>query len=804
MKKFLYTLALAGLVAPVASARTLSVDEAKANVVASLGAGMKKVPALDGTLKLARVMTLDGMPTLYLFTGGSDGGLVVASASSEAMPVLGYVGSGNFDAASIPPAMQALLDDYSAEIARAEAGEVRRVYAPASPERAAIEPLCKTQWNQNAPYNDLTPEIGGQHSMTGCVATAMAQVMKVFEWPAEHGEGFVSYRWAAGGKQLSYNLANSVMDWAGMLDNYHGENTADQRQAVASLMRDCGYATEMQYSLTSSGTTANRIPTALCYNFGYDKGVHTLQRSYFTLSEWEDIVYGELQAGHPVIFTGVSSAQGGHCFVCDGYSSDRYYHINWGWGGLSDGYFLLSALDPEQQGIGGSTSGFNNYVNICVGIQKPVEGSEVFTEIIAEGNLATGQPSYPATGSVTFKNEAFYNPTMETENLRMGVKLTDAQGEVSYIGSVNGISLDSYEMVTEYSVEGSSFPTSGTYTVTAAWYNTDTEQWNDVHFPIDKVSSLRLTAADGQLEFEAVPVDYDVRIENVKILTDLYGNANFRVSADVVNSGDREFLSEVMAALTDADGEVVALTAPFSVDIEGGRTRSLEYVTRFTQAPAAGEYRFCYITADGRILSEPFDVTVGTVSDETSVTLQNLRFISGNGGNRPVVPSNNVSVAGSVYCVSGYYSNTLTAYIFPERGGDSLGTIGAETLFVHAGESEPFEMKGSFGNGMVGQTYMIGFFNGNVQINGVLYFILGDEDTGISMVESPEGVSLSVSGDMLALSGAEMADIDVYSVSGAHVLAVSGKSADISSLAPGTYVAVARTTSGPVMTRFVR
>lgn len=804
MKRILCALALAGLIAPVAGARTLSADEAKANVAAALSDGLKKAPALKGQLTLQRTISHNGMPALYIFSGAGDRGFVVASASSETPAVLGYADT-EFDPASIPPAMQAMLDGYSAEIAQVEGGQVRTVYALPAPQRDAIAPLCKTQWNQNAPYNDLTPMLSGQHCMTGCVATAMAQVMKTFEWPAEHGEGFTSYTWTLGGETLSYNLAKSNLDWPSMLDNYRGESTAAQKEAVATLMRDCGYATSMQYSLTSSGTTANTIPTALYYNFGYDKGVHTLQRAFYTLSEWENIVYTELQNGRPVIFTGVSSSQGGHCFVCDGYSSDRYYHINWGWGGMSDGYFLLSAMTPQQQGIGGSTGGFNNAVNACVGIGKPVEGSVFYTSILADGNLTTSQTSYNTLQSVDFNAEAFYNPTMQTENVYLGVKLTDSEGKVSYLPSGRMVKLDTYEMVNKFNVSSSSFPASGTYTVTAAWRNADTDEWKDVDFTIDASGELKLTVADGTLTFESVPVEYDVHVDNVKILTDLYTNTNFRVSGEIVNSGDSEFLGEVMAAVIDGDDRLVGQTAPFNVDVEGGQTQSLDFVTKFASpVPAAGTYYFCFVTTQGEIISEPFEVTMSALSGATSIALQNLRFTSGDGASTPTVPSNDVSVAGSLYCSNGYFNNTLTSYIFPQRGGNSLATIGAETLFVHEGESADFAMKGSFGNGVVGDTYMVGFFNDRTQVQGVLYFVLGEESTGIEMVETPEGVSLYAEGDSLILSGAEASRIDVYGVDGSHVLSVFGTSAGLGSLVPGTYVAVARTAQGPVMAKFVR
>lgn len=804
MNKLLYTLAFAGLFAPALSARTLSVDEAKANVAAFSTRGMLKAPALNADIHPVGSMAHEGVTTLYLFSGAAGQGLVVASASDLTAPILGYADCGTFDMASIPPSMQALLEDYSAEIAMAEAGQIRKTAAKEADGREAVAPLCKTQWNQNAPYNDLVPTLSDQKCMTGCVATAMAQVMKSFEWPAEHGEGFVSYRWEAGGKQLTYNLANSTMDWANMLDHYDSEATDAQKTAVASLMRDCGYATNMQYSLSASGTTANTIPTALHYNFGYDKTARSLQRAYYTSADWENIIYEEIKNGRPVIITGVSNARGGHCFVCDGYSSDRYFHINWGWGGMSDGYFLLSALTPETQGIGGSTGGFNNYVNICLGIQKPAEGSEYFTELLGEGGFKSEAANYQPGAEVVFVSQALYNPALITENFQMGVKLTDAQGNVQYIQAPQKYSLDPYTMISQYSIPASSFPADGTYTVTAAWYNTDTEKWDDVHYPIYEPSSMTLTATSGSLTFASIPVDVNIKAEEVKLLTDLYTNAKFRVSAKLVNYGDTEYLNEIMAAVIDADNKIIGTSAPFNVDVEPGQSLDIDFVTEFTRAPAPGTYRFCFVDTKTNILSEPFEVELTAVTGSTSIKLEGLRMTSGNGDSTPTVPSNDVSLAGTVNCLSGYFNGDISAYIFPQRGGNSLGTIGTETFFLHADETQGFEMHGSFGNGVEGATYMVGFFNGQNQIpNTVLYFVLGAE-SGITKVEAPENVSLRAEGDQLHLMGADAAEVYVYSTDGALVLSAEGRSLSLAPLASGTYIAVAYTAEGPVMLKFVR
>ncbi|MCM1005646.1 MAG: C10 family peptidase [Prevotella sp.] len=805
MKKILYTLAIAGLFSPALSARTLSVDEAKANAAAFATPGMLKLPALQGSdLRLAGTIQNQGVTTLYLFAPSTDKGVIVASASSLTPAVLGYADSGSFSMDAMPPAMQAVLEQYSAEIAMAEAGQTMKVLYNAPAERQAIEPICKTQWNQNAPYNDLTPELSGQHCMTGCVATAMAQVMKVHEWPAQHGEGFVSYMWNAGAQQLSYNLANSTMDWANMLNTYDSDATDAQKQAVASLMRDCGYATTMQYSLTASGTTAVSIPVALYYNFGYDANVHTLQRVYYTLSEWEDIVYGELAQGCPVMITGVSNDQGGHCFVCDGYSSDRYFHINWGWGGMSDGYFLLSALNPETQGIGGSTGGFNNGVNICVGIKKPVEGSKLFTQILGEGNFTTNQETYSTSDYVTFSTEYFTNTSMETEKGSMGVKLTDAQGNVTYIKEQGAFNLDSYYYITNYQIAASEFPTSGTYTVTAAWFNTETQEWQDVMFPINAAGSLTLTVEDGQLNFAQIPVNADLEVTDVKLLTDIYTNTNFKISGNLVNNGTVEYYGTVLLALLDENDEVKATTDPFNVDVEGGVSQSLEMVAKFQRAPSAGTYNLVFATADGKVISEPLPVDLTAITGRTAVSITNLRMTSGNGGNPATVPSNNVAVAGTVNCTAGYFNNLITAYIFPQRGGNSLGTVGAENFFIHADKSQDFEFKGSFGNGVEGTTYMIAFFFNNTQIaNASINFVLG-EPTSVKVIETPEKVKILRNGNILSIEGADNAVVDVYSADGSHVMHANGVNVGISSLAPGAYIAVANTPEGVVMLKFVR
>ena len=511
------------------------------------------------------------------------------------------------------------------------------------------------------------------------------------------------------------------------------------------------------------------------------------------------MVYGELEAGRPVIFTGVSDEQGGHCFVCDGYSSDRYYHINWGWGGLSDGYFLLSALDPSVQGIGGSASGFNNMVNACMGIQKPVEGSTFYYEVLCDGDFE----GEIVDGMAVFGANAFYNSAFVAESGYLGVKLTDAEGKAVYAQSETAFKFEPRAYVESYQIATSSLPGEGTYTVTPAFYCNEDESWHDIPTALDAAGELSLTVAGGEYTLSPVEMDVQLNVSNIKLLSDLYSNANFHISADVVNNGTEEYLGQIMLALVDEDN-VVAYTSGVNVDVEAGKTLSLDYMTRFLQSVPDGDYNLCYVTSRLEPISEPIPVSISAVVGSTSVAIENLRMTSGNGAAVPVVPSNNVSVAGSLQCVSGYFADAISAYVFPVRGGNSLASLGSTTLYVKAGQSSNFEFHGSFGNGEVGTTYSIGIFNGQTQLRGTVNFILGDESS-VEYVEAAEDVNVRLNGDVLVIEGVEAGvTVNVYSVDGSHMLSSNTTSLNVASLSAGSYIAVAETPKGTVMLKFVR
>lgn len=316
---------------------------------------------------------------LYVFSMSEAGGFVIVSSDDRTNPILGFSDNGVLDLENMPDEQRAWLQGYADEIEwlKKQPNIDYLVNTRAgSHEKETIHPLVTAKWNQRAPYNDLCPEYSaGKRAVTGCVATAMAQVMNYHKWPVAATEAIPGYRDGYGVNQTS--LEPTVFDWANMLDSYSGSETQEQNTAVATLMQYCGYAVEMNYG-PSSGASMFKVAKALKNYFDYNGTTTYLSRSFYTNDKWEDIIYHELASNRPVLYGGQSTG-GGHAFVCDGYRYEYgtdFFHINWGWGGKSDEYYVLSVLDPYSgQGVGGSSStgGFYFGQEAIIGIQKPTD-----------------------------------------------------------------------------------------------------------------------------------------------------------------------------------------------------------------------------------------------------------------------------------------------------------------------------------------------------------------------------------------------------------------------------------------------
>lgn len=310
----------------------------------------------------------------YVFNRTS-GGFIIVSADDQTLPVLGYSDQGSFCYSEMPDNMKSLLAEYERQISHLR--QHNTVAAPAAvPTHPAIPKLMTCTWNQGNPYNQNCPNYFGQGtSVTGCVATAMAQIMyyqrdkstdrtlaaiPAYTAPTEHP--------VYGHLKVDGIPEGSPIDWANMRDNYNGSESFAQREAVANLMLYCGVSVQMDYTNSASGAYSYRVADALKAYFGYGSSVQYVQQGNYSNEAWDELCYNELANGRAFYLSGANS-EAGHAFVCDGYDGDRHYHINWGWGGQSDGFYLLTNLSPGSQGIGGSSDGYNSGVEAIIGME---------------------------------------------------------------------------------------------------------------------------------------------------------------------------------------------------------------------------------------------------------------------------------------------------------------------------------------------------------------------------------------------------------------------------------------------------
>lgn len=419
MKRIL-TLTLLALSLTGAYAQHLKEQEAMQRALQYMNGGKATndrmlAPARKGSNKLESVpVEADGIYAFNL----ENGGFIIASADSRTLPVLGYSTTGSIDWDNMPENMREWLKSYDEAIAslgnRTDFVDGNATNAAGTRQvRTKVEPLIKTRWYQDAPYwdqvplyNGANPNYKGKNCYSGCVATALAQVMYYYKWPKTVPNGIPDYYISTSynGIQKDWHidaLPPVTFEWENMLETYSrfnpetrqydqlGDNI--QRNAVATLMRYCGQAAHMKYSPEESGAQPSSYLTALIDFFNYESAQYLSTRYAYSIDEWEKIMYDEVSAGRPVLYAGFTES-GGHAFICDGYEESGLFHINWGWNGIGDGYFSLSVLNPydnSSAGSGSSGIGFSRNQSAVIHINP--------TEKIAPLNSKTEEEAYQFT-----------------------------------------------------------------------------------------------------------------------------------------------------------------------------------------------------------------------------------------------------------------------------------------------------------------------------------------------------------------------------------------------------------------------
>ena len=366
----LFVLLLA-MTSSVAVSQEISVEEAQSRAFDYLSNqtfGARRAKGANAMqLSLAYISKSDGETCYYVFNAGENDGFIIVGGDEVAHEILGYCDHGSFDIDKIPSNMKAWLGMYEKEIVRAKAEvAVKDAYtgrhAPAATheERITIEALVPSRWDQVSPYNDQCI-FDNDRCLTGCVATAMAQVMYYWGTVGINGETFrcgskaVPSFTTETNKYYVDNLGSlDSFDWDNMVDEVNDDTDPEIKQAIAQLMRYCGQTIEMDYTSYSSFAYYDDILPALRDYFGYNSDMQDVYSEDLSADEWDEMVYGQLIDKKPVIIGAVSD-EVGHCFICDGYNaSTDEYNFNWGWGGYCDGWYKMSAMTPSEYDFSGT------------------------------------------------------------------------------------------------------------------------------------------------------------------------------------------------------------------------------------------------------------------------------------------------------------------------------------------------------------------------------------------------------------------------------------------------------------------
>lgn len=315
-------------------------------------------------------------PALYIYSNAGGKGFVIVAGDDIAYPVLGYSFDNTFHADNIPQNIKGWIDGLERRINYGRENNYPSLQTQSTKAAAGtiVQDLMTANWDQSEPYDKYIPTFNGQKCPTGCVPTATAIVMYHHKYP-EKGKGKTRAYQYEGGMIIPEIQLGHIYNWSKMLPQYlSGLYTEEEADQVAILMRDLGHAMFANYTPAGTGAALENALESLISYFDYDKSGLYCDRDTYSNSEWISKIKSEIDNNRPVMYSGFND-KSGHAFVMDGYTTDNYFKVNWGWGGYYNGFFILDALDPNGSGIGGNNDHYN-FNQSCLINLKPNNGGD--------------------------------------------------------------------------------------------------------------------------------------------------------------------------------------------------------------------------------------------------------------------------------------------------------------------------------------------------------------------------------------------------------------------------------------------
>ncbi len=592
MRKTLHSLLLL-LAVQVTVAQSISEIKARQRALTFLSSRMKKssVGSLYDTIHHAALyssslhLLKNKDKHYYIYNVGEDDGFVIVSGEERAREILAYSDCGSFSLDNTESL--AWLSIYENELQALEENVAQGIQSSAvtfSSER--INPLIVSKWDQGNPYNLLCPiDLAGDgcsRSLTGCVATAVSQLMYYYRYP-KYATGSVTYwDWIQSMNRTMDFSSQTAFDWDQMLPSYDGQTATDiQEKATAHLMLLAGYASETSYSAKASNSYYKTAALGMINYFDYDKGMCRYERKYLTTQQWVDILISELHEGRPVFYTGTSPTSNiGHGFICDGYDGNGYFHFNWGWSGSSDGYYSLTALQPGTQGAGSTGKNYNREQVIYCKIQPSTTDSHTQDDALVVSNLF-------ALDHVSREYFQSYIAS-RTEQLGLGFRLynmglSDVQKEVCVAVACNGMLQMVSDIVTVSVVSGETEKVtlwlhglddldSNISVLTAYGRKVGEDQWHRLPTADGAINGFQMTTTPEEYRLMAIAPSLHMTVDKSFVPTVVYVGRDNPLTLSIANDGEMSVSHLVGLRLQSSDGTTTRYCSDYTYCPPGDTT----------------------------------------------------------------------------------------------------------------------------------------------------------------------------------------------------------------------------------------
>lgn len=766
----------------------------------------------------------------YIYSNANNKGFVIVSGDDRAEEVLAYSLDETIDIGNLPTNMQYWLENYKEEIQWLVENPTLTTTIDTKQKvqtlsYATVTPLtAHIKWNQGAPYNNLCPLIPSTTNRTvaGCVATGMSIVMRYYTWPLQ-GVGSNTYTTETHKIEISETFTGTFYDWANMTNTYSNSSTAAQNAAVAKLIYHAGVAVNMNFD-ASSGALVTNMANALKNNFGFDTKLNLLYRDFHSRAEWMSIIKDELLLQRPVLYAG-SSQTGGHLFVCDGFDSNDFFHFNWGWGGMSNGYYKISALSPSSQGIGGGIGGYNKSQNILVGLQKPTSNS---THTLALNmNLAPSatKTNFPRTETFGVTLSKLFNYSINSFSGSLGLALYQNGAFVHLLGSnsVNELKPNfGWNSLSFNTVNVPSTVANGNYQIFAVYRADSSQPWRIVRSKVGTPNALNLQLANNMVTISLpANVGPQLILDNLTLSGSIYQNRMARFSVQLTNQRS-EYNSIIGIYLQSRYDETISQLIREDVNLIEGETTTVYFTSKVTLVP--GEYFLAAMYDPNNNRTEASNVSM--LGEKQLVTIKaeptglpSFNLMSDIAfANNSHVDRNDMVLNADVINNGDFFDERMIAFIFPRAGGSSLTYIGRQTAVFDPAERRVVTFKGSVT--LDPADYLIGVYyyhpidktwkRMSEDSKYIIPFTLKESPTGFQLPETIAEVSLypNPARDFVQIhTDQAIKSIRIYHIDGRLLnekSIVSNKLVDVSALSAGHYIMLIETTTNTLLARFIK